>query len=135
MKSALAAGIDRLDSKRVVPKVSVGLLGKGKGADPRVLANGEKSVLVASPRPEHGPKDPLGAAGLVKEGHHCYRMAAIERPTGTPTRLMCVVHRHHGVVDPGGQGLPEPGHRLPRQLSGGKRYVVVAQRKAREHDA
>lgn len=57
MKAALEADIDKLEFKRAVLEGTVELLGKGQGADPRMLANREKAILVESLRPAHKLKD------------------------------------------------------------------------------
>lgn len=79
MRAALEADTDRLELKRAVPEGTVELLGKGQGADPRMLANREKTILVESPGPAHKLKDPLDMAGPAKSSRR-YQMAAMAKP-------------------------------------------------------
>ena len=79
MKAALEADIDKLELKRAVLEGTVELLGKGQGAEPRMLTNREKTILAESLRPAHKLKDLLEAVGLAK-GSHRYQMAAMARP-------------------------------------------------------
>ena len=79
MKAALEADIDKLELKRAVLEGTVELLGKGQGAEPRMLTNREKTILADSLRPAHKLKDLLEAVGLAK-GSHRYQMAAMARP-------------------------------------------------------
>lgn len=79
MKAALEADIDKLELKRAVLEGTVELLGKGQGAEPRMLTNREKTILVESLRPAHKLRDLLEAVGLAK-GSHRYQMAAMARP-------------------------------------------------------
>ena len=79
MKAALEADIDKLELRRAVPEGTVELLGKGQGADPRMLTNREKTILVESLRPAHKLRDLLGMVGLAKSSHR-YQMAAMAKP-------------------------------------------------------
>lgn len=79
MKAALEADIDKLEFKRAVLEGTVELLGKGQGADPRMLANREKAILVESLRPAHKLKDLLDVAGLARSSRR-YQMAAMAKP-------------------------------------------------------
>lgn len=79
VKAALEADTDKLELKRAVPEGAVELSGKGRGADPRMLADREKAIPVEGPRPAHKLKGLPGAAGLAKGGHR-RRMAATAKP-------------------------------------------------------
>ena len=71
--------VDKLELKRAVPEGTVELLGKGRGADPRVPANREKTILVESLRPARKLRDLLDMAGLAKSSHR-HQMAAMAEP-------------------------------------------------------
>lgn len=77
---------------------TVELLGKGRGADPRVLISREKTIPVESLRPAHKLRDLLGMAGLAKSSHR-YQMAAMAKPdkcAGLRIRICGIFHEGRG---------------------------------------
>ena len=66
MKAALEADIDKLELKRAVLEGTVELLGKGQGAEPRMLTNREKTILAESLRPAHKLKGPARSGRLPR---------------------------------------------------------------------
>ena len=61
---------------------AIGILGKGRGADPQdELANRERTALVDEPRPGRRPSGPLPAPGMARSGHRC-RQGALHAPDG-----------------------------------------------------
>lgn len=98
MKASLEADIDRLELKRAVLEGTVELLGKDRSADPKLLTNKEKTILVESLRPAHRLKDLLDAVGLAK-GTHRYQVDALARPDkyeDLRMRICEIFHDSHG---------------------------------------
>ena len=58
--------IDRLELRRAILEGTVKLLGKDRSADPRMLTNREKTILVESLRSAHRLKVLLVAVGMAK---------------------------------------------------------------------
>ncbi|WP_130811143.1 hypothetical protein [Olsenella sp. Marseille-P4559] len=73
--------------RRDIMEGALEVLGKGAGADPASEpANGEKTLLIGSPRPKRGPCEPPSAPGMARPGYQCQQGAprAPDRGEGGP---------------------------------------------------
>lgn len=68
--------------RRDITEGALEVLGKGAGADPASgPANGEKTLLIGSLRPEWGPCEPPSALGMARPGYQC-QQGALRAPDG-----------------------------------------------------
>ena len=77
--ASLRRDIGRLGLRRAILEGTVELLGKDRSADPKMLTNREKTVLVESLRPAHKLNVLLDAVGMAKSGYR-YQRSALARP-------------------------------------------------------
>ena len=84
MRAALEADIVKLELKRAVPEGTAELPRKGRGADQRMLTDGQKAIPVEGLRPAHRLKDLLEVVGLAKASHR-HQARALAKPTSTQT--------------------------------------------------
>ena len=76
---SLRRDIGRLELQRAILEGTVELLGKDPGADPGMLTNREKTILVESLRPAHKLNVLLDAVGMAKSSY-LYQKKALLRP-------------------------------------------------------
>ncbi len=81
-EAGLERGIGEPEPRRGIMGGAIGILGKGRGADPQdELADRERTALVDEPRPGRRPSGPLPAPGMARSGHRC-RQGALHAPDG-----------------------------------------------------
>ncbi len=88
--------IDRLELRRAILEGTVKLLGKDRSADPRMLTNREKTILVESLRSAHRLKVLLDAVGMAKSSY-LYQKGALSRPdkhAGLRIRITEIFHEN-----------------------------------------
>ena len=77
--ASLRRDIGRLELRRAILEGTVELPGKDRSADPKMLTDREKTVLVESLRPAHKLNVLLDAVGMAKSSHR-YQRSALARP-------------------------------------------------------
>lgn len=96
--ASLRRDIGRLELRRAILEGTVELLGKDRSADPKMLTNREKTVLVESLRPARKLNVLLDAVGMAKSGCR-YRRSALARPdkyANLRIRIAEIFHENDG---------------------------------------
>lgn len=94
----LRSDIDRLELQKAILEGTVGLLGKDRSVDPRMLTNREETTLVENLRPTHRLNARLDAVGMPKNSR-LYQKRAIARPdkhSGLRIRITEIFHENDG---------------------------------------